>query len=138
MPRGEREEMLALLGANVGDHLAAAVANVLGDTPRRLEQAVYAEGLDDTAIRAIDEHVRRVWRVAMRDCVSLLERLIEDSRARADASATPRPGGGRRRVRIGMYAYDEPESPAAVRLAPSAKRHDEEVPSHTTKTRKRK
>jgi hypothetical protein len=45
--------LLGFLGDNVGDHLRAAVANVLGDTGLHFEQAVFADGLTAQAIAAM-------------------------------------------------------------------------------------
>ena len=45
VPSADRERMLAFLGANVGDHLRAAVTNVLGDGSRHFEQALFADEL---------------------------------------------------------------------------------------------
>ena len=43
VPVGDSARMLGFLGANVGDHLAAAVDNVCSPSPRHLERAVFAE-----------------------------------------------------------------------------------------------
>lgn len=104
VPLAERAGMLGFLGENVGDHLSVAVANVLGDTPRRLEQAVYAEGLDERGVGEVDERARAIWREAMEQLVPLLEALVA---ARGD--------GPRQRVRIGMYmqAMPQADEPAA-------------------------
>ena len=52
MPRGDAGRMLGFLGDNVGDHLSAAVANVLGDGRRHFEQAVFADELSAQSLEA--------------------------------------------------------------------------------------
>src|SRR5688500_13155154 len=52
VPSEARVRMLQFLGANVGDHLAGAVTNVLTDGRRHYEQAVFANGLPDASVQA--------------------------------------------------------------------------------------
>lgn len=113
VPINERAGMLGFLADNVGDHLAVAVGNVLGDKPRLLEQAVYANGLDASGVTAVDAKVRELWRQIMESLVPLLELVIEQGK-RAPVGATgssPRNAAARKRVRIGMYMQAQPEDP---------------------------
>lgn len=113
VPSGDTQRLLDLLGANVGDHLAAAVSNVLGQGRSQLEQAVFADGLTDAAVAELRERVTPLWSDLLRTLVPPMERMVEQG------SAAPA-GQARRRVRIGLYTYDEllPEAPAAA--APTA------------------
>jgi hypothetical protein len=97
VPGGDRRRMLQLLGDNVGDHAAAAVDNVLGDGRRHFEQAVFADGLSEASMRQLKRLVGAQWKLLLEAFVPPLEKMIE-----ADAGQ-PAP----RRVRIGLYAYDE-------------------------------
>lgn len=98
VPSGEQAPMLGFLGDNVGDHLAASVANVLAEgEPPHFEQAVFADELSVESEQAIRQFVLAQWKKLVRETVPLLEGLIEE-----DA------GTGRtqdRRVRIGLYSY---------------------------------
>jgi hypothetical protein len=104
VPRGDEARMLTYLGANAGDHLAGAVANVLGDERKHFEQAVFADDLSDPSIDAAKKLVNTQWRAMMAALVPELEALVE-----ADRQALQRnrahPAG--RRLRIGLYSYDE-------------------------------
>ena len=99
------------LGSNVGDHLRAGVANVLAETPRHVEQAVFADELSDESIAAFDEIARTQWQALLAATVPKLQALVD-----ADA-ASNRPRD--RRVRIGLYTYHDAMSdpPAAPRPA---------------------
>ena len=109
VPRGDGDRMLGFLGNNVGDHLRAAVANVLSDPPTHLEQAVFADELSPESVIAFRQLMRAHWKTLLDAAVPALNQLIDDDRA-----------AGRRqdqRVRVGLYTYDEsmpraPDSPA--------------------------
>lgn len=102
VPSEDRARMLAFLGSNGGDHLRAAVENVLAPTPVHLEQALFADELSSTAIEEIDRLVRTQWKALMAVLVPEINKLIERDRAEPTAAT--------RRVRIGMYMYDAPPS----------------------------
>ncbi len=124
VPINERAGMLGLLGDNVSDHFATAVGNVLGDQPRRLEQSVYAEGLDAESLTLIDGRAREIWRALMESMVPLLQTLVEKDRATRDSTAErvlnakERITAKRNRVRVGMYVHAESlESAPVVRAS---------------------
>ena len=69
VPRGDRGRMLGFLGHNVGDHLGAAVENVLGDGRQHFEQAVFADELSSQSLDAMREPIEPQWRsCATRSC----------------------------------------------------------------------
>jgi len=105
VPRDDQARMLAFLGQNVGDHLAAGVANVLGDERRHFEQAVFADELSDASIAAAKKLVNTQWRSLMAAIVPELDALIEADRQAAEADPSSRAD---RRLRVGLYSYDEP------------------------------
>ncbi len=111
VPRGDHARMLAFLGANVGDHLEAAVANVLGDGRQHFEQAIFADELSVDSIQATRELITRQWQALRNAAVPALEELI-----RSDQEAG-RPQD--QRIRIGLYTWTEP-MPAGVAAAPDA------------------
>ncbi|MEP6503395.1 MAG: DUF6502 family protein [Betaproteobacteria bacterium] len=112
VPSADRARMLEFLAHNVGDHLSAAVANVLGPAPRHLERAVFADGLSPVAIAAAEAWVADAWRGLLAGLVPVLETLI--------AAEAHQPASGRQqRFRAGLYAYtarddDAPSKPPAA------------------------
>ena len=108
VPRGDQARMLGLLGANVGDHLAAAVSNVAGDAQAHFEQAIAADELSAQSVADARAMISRQWRVLFAALVPELERLIADDRA-----------AGRRqdhRLRVGLYEFNQ----AAAAADPNA------------------
>jgi hypothetical protein len=113
VPREDRARLLGLLGHNVGDHLQAAVANVLSDAPPHLEQAVFADELSERSVEEVRALLRAQWQALVSALVPELHRLID-----ADREAG-RPQD--QRVRIGLYGYGTARegAPAASPAAPS-------------------
>jgi len=115
VPAVQLQTMLGFLGANVGDHLAAARANVAASlrsaqqpdaTPIRppfVEQALFADGLSAQSITVAIEQARLFWGTLLRTLAPELERL--EAQDQADA----RPAD--QRIRIGLYCYAEPTHP---------------------------
>ena len=113
--------MLGYLGANVGDHLQAAVANVLGHQPTHLEQAIAADGLSAASLAQVRPLLLEHWHRMTEELVPLLEKLIE-----ADAA----PGGDTsQRMRVGLYGFD------AASAAPPADRDADPGPTRPRKPR---
>jgi hypothetical protein len=106
VPQGDRVRMLGFLGDNVGDHLNAAVDNVLLNDRTHFEQAVFADGLSAASIAAVRPAVRAQWQALMAALVPLLEARVAD-----DQALVPPPQG---RLRVGLYTYQQadPDSPA--------------------------
>ncbi len=103
--RGDQVRQLGYLGDNVGDHLRAAVENVLGGTDGlHFEQAVFADGLSAESIASVRPAVHAQWQALLSALVPALEARVE-----ADATATPAALG---RLRVGLYTYHEGAAPA--------------------------
>jgi hypothetical protein len=100
VPRGDSARMLGFLGENVGDHLAAAVDNVLAErqTPH-FEQAVFADGLAPESLATLRPLIAAQWQ-------ALLAALVPHLEARVAADAA-QPAAARERVRVGLYSYHE-------------------------------
>jgi Family of unknown function (DUF6502) len=113
VPRGDTERMAQWMGANVGDHLAGAVANLLGREPAHLEQAIAAEGLCAASVAQVRPLLHAHWQRLTDELVPLLEHLIEQDIARSDADDP-----NTHRVRFGLYAFDTAPAPAPVQDAP--------------------
>lgn len=102
-PTQDDAQMFGFLGANVGDHLAAATANVVHRDRRHVEQAIYADELSVDSVQAINDWVRQRWTALRADLIPEIERLI------AADQAAGRPA--QERARIGLFTYHEPEPP---------------------------
>lgn len=99
VPRDGEEEKAFYFGHNVGDHLAAATHNVLGEAPPFLERSVHYSGLTLEAIEAIARLSERLGMNALKG----VQRV-------AIAKDAEGPGDGSRRARFtfGIYFYSEP------------------------------
>ena len=102
---GDGEAQLYYFGRNLHDHVAAAVANVLGETagdrPRFLERAVHYDGLSAELAARLEGRAREL----------AMEALTQANReAHAACAADP---GGTHRWNFGLYVYaEEAASPA--------------------------
>lgn len=121
VPHGDADRMAQWMGANVGDHLAAAVANLIGHGPAHFEQAIAADGLSAESVADVRLHLQAHWQRLTDDLVPLLEHLIAQDAARG----APAP----HRVRFGLYGFDDVERdgptappPAKVRRKPARTR----------------
>jgi hypothetical protein len=113
VPRGDARRMLQWLGANVGDHLEGAVANVVGPTPQHADQAIAAEGLRAESVAQVRPLLHAHWQRLTEELVPLLERLIEGDAARASDDDP-----NTHRVRFGLYAFDTAAASAPPEAAP--------------------
>lgn len=92
-PLAGSEDQLAYLAANVGDHLEAAVSNVV-EANEYYDMGVHYEGLSGNAIAQLDQHFRARMQ-------QTLEEL--DSMARS----FPAIENGNHRFRAGGYFFDD-------------------------------
>jgi len=111
VPQGDRVRMLAFLGDNVGDHLRAALDNVLGDNRTHFEQALFADGLSQASIASVRPAVRAQWQALLAALAPALESAVA-----SDGRLDPAPQG---RLRVGLYTYHEAGAPAADTPAPA-------------------
>lgn len=103
VPRDQWTQLMGFLGDNVGDHLRAAVTNVLGHGNEHFEQALYADELSAQSIEKARQLISEQWRKLMTNMVPQLEALMK-----ADAKA------GRKQdqaLRLGLYSWTEPMPP---------------------------
>ncbi|RTL18529.1 MAG: hypothetical protein EKK52_14325 [Burkholderiales bacterium] len=98
-PTQDDAQMFGFLGANVGDHLAAATANVVHRDRRHFEQAIYADELSEQSAAAIGDLARAQWVRLRAELIPELERLI------AADQAAGRPGT--HRARLGLFTYHD-------------------------------
>ncbi len=99
VPQGDRVQQLGFLGLNAGDHLSAAVDNVLRDNHAHFEQAIFATGLSAASLESVRPVIRAQWQTLLAALVPALE-----TRVAADSTVQPAPQG---RLRIGLYTYQE-------------------------------
>jgi hypothetical protein len=111
-PVGDAPRMLGFVAANVGDHLGAAVDNVLAPAPRHLEQAVFADELSQDSLQALQPLIRQQWQLVLRNLAPEIQKAID-----ADQAAG-RPQD--HRLRVGLYAFHAPMTPAATPADPAS------------------
>jgi Family of unknown function (DUF6502) len=97
VPSDDEARMFGFLGANVGDHLRGAVANVLAQGPRNVEQALFAHGLSTESIAELRPLVSQQWQTVARSLVPVVQQFID-----ADVAAGRQ---ANQRVRVGLYMY---------------------------------
>jgi hypothetical protein len=110
VPREDRDRMLAFLGANVGDHLCAAVDNVLSDGSRHFEQALFADELSDASLGEARALVTAEWQRLLHTLAPALQALIDADKAAGRAAG--------QRMRIGLFAYTDAMAPADAPRSP--------------------
>jgi hypothetical protein len=103
VPRADLDRMLSFLGANVGDHLAAAVANVLSDGRRHFEQALFADELSEESLDAVRGLISEQWQGLLHTLAPALQALIDADKAAGRAAG--------QRLRIGLFAFTDAMSP---------------------------
>ncbi len=99
VPKEGVPEMLQLLSDNVGDHLATAVQNVLGNTHPMLEQSIFADSLRPESVAAMNDLARKIWSGAFHDIVTQATTFSEKDVGQQGAD---------QRIRVGMYFYHGP------------------------------
>jgi hypothetical protein len=114
VPSGDMVRLLGFLGDNVGDHLRAAVDNVLSDEARHFEQALFAHELSAAAVEAARAALREQWQALIDKMVPMLEDLIEKDTAEGRARE--------QRLRVGLFSYNEPHPPQASPDADASRR----------------
>lgn len=100
VPRKQWVQMMGFLGDNVGDHLQAAITNVLGQGNEHFEQSLYADELSAQSLQEARRLISDQWRSLMTDMAPQLEALMK-----ADAKA------GRAQdqsLRLGLYSWTQP------------------------------
>lgn len=95
LPSNDLQYMLRFLAEHTSDHLQAAVSNVLGDAPKMLERAVYADGLSREECERIHQIARLRW-------AALHQELIKEL-----TLSVARSPNGDQRIKLGVYALYE-------------------------------
>ncbi|MEP5633461.1 MAG: DUF6502 family protein [Tateyamaria sp.] len=98
-PLAGSDDQLAYLADNVGDHLAAAVSNVVGAT-KHYDMGVHYQGLSAAAIKQLNDH----YKSRMAQTLAELDTM---------ARTLPTSQDGPHRFRAGGYFFDDLEIKAA-------------------------
>lgn len=103
VPEGDWNRMLAFLGDNVGDHLRAAVANVLHGGNQQLEQAIFSDELSVESAALARELMSCQWRTLLSQVAPALEEMMATDRALGRPQVHS--------LRIGLFTWSQPMSP---------------------------
>jgi hypothetical protein len=108
------DEMVAIGGANVADHLSAVLVNLLSNPRPLFERAVFADGLTQQSAQRGADLAKQVWQQAAPELREKLQTLVDLDEQSTDNGW---------RMRIGLYTYIAPaERPVAPVRARRAKR----------------
>lgn len=100
VPSGGSDQQLYYFGRNLHDHVAAAVANVLGEDPRFMERAVHYDGLSGELAASLEARSHELAMDALRTANREANLACESD------------SGGRWRWNFGVYVYREEVSEA--------------------------
>ncbi len=100
VPRHDVSQMLRYLGDNVGDHLEAAVLNVLGDGRAHFEQALFADELSAESLAQIRPLIAAQWQHLLTTLAPALSALMDEDRAQGRLADQC--------VRLGLYSFSRP------------------------------
>jgi hypothetical protein len=101
-PRQDLEELSRLFADNLGDHAAAAVANLQGER-NFLEQSVFVDEITEQSAARLQKVSVQAWKEAFRT-------VMDEAQARYDQDAAGADAGERRhRARFGVYFYTDKE-----------------------------
>jgi hypothetical protein len=110
VPNSDFAQMLEYMGANLHDHAAAAVQNMLGTGPRFLEQSVYSDAIHAEAVQEVAGLARQEWTHMLKRVVPEVARHEPDQQD--DTAQAGKTLQHHARVRLGMYFYAEGEQSA--------------------------
>lgn len=100
VPRGEWPQMVGFLGSNVGDHLQAAVTNVLGHGNEHFEQALLADELSAASVQQARQMIAQQWRHLMTSLGPQLQALMDADQAAGRTQDQA--------LRLGLYSWAHP------------------------------
>jgi hypothetical protein len=101
-PRQDFDELARLFAENLGDHAAAAVANLQGER-NFLEQSVFVDEITEDSAARLQQASVQAWKQAFRIVMAEAQARFDEDAAKADA------GQRRHRARFGVYFYTEKE-----------------------------
>jgi len=106
VPQEGLSESFHFLAANVSDHLACAVHNLMPDrmSPAMLEQSAFCQDLSAEQAAELQVRARQLWASSLQQFLQTA--TVAEQRSRAQ-------DGPRHRVRFGVYFHDGVQSPEA-------------------------
>ncbi len=110
VPRNDWPQLVGFLGANVGDHLRAAVSNVLGSGSEHFEQALLADELSVQSLQQARQLISEQWRELMTRLGPRLQALMDEDQAMGRTQD--------QQVRIGLYSWSQPMAPLPASTPP--------------------
>jgi hypothetical protein len=99
LSRASFTDRLRPFAANLEDHAAAAVENVLGREPPFLERSVFSDELSEESAERLHELVRQRWREIHDEAIA--QAIAQEKQDKKDGKAA------RSRIRMGMYFYSQ-------------------------------
>lgn len=116
VPKEGLRESFHFLGANVGEHLAAAVHNLkpAQDEPFMLEQSAFSEDLSAAQAEILQKRARQLWAHALQQFLQTATVAWQRSEG-----AT----GAKHRVRFGVYFHDKVQPDEAEPTPPPSVPH---------------
>ena len=109
VPRGDWARMVGYLGDNVGDHLRAATANVLGNGNEELEQAIFADELSAKSLAQARTMMMQQWRNILQEMTPRLEELMAADRLAGRVQDQC--------LRIGLFTWSQAMPPNSPRIS---------------------
>ncbi|MGD1880952.1 MAG: DUF6502 family protein [Paracoccaceae bacterium] len=97
----DMEQKLHFFSRNIGDHMNAAVENLLSETPPHFERAVYYTHLTEASVDDIETEARQVGAEALRSINAMAATHQGTDHTKAEAQ---------HRFRFGVFFYKEDES----------------------------
>ncbi len=104
-PRAGLAEMAELMAANVGDHAAAAAANLQGED-NFLEQALFVDQLRPESVQRVRQAARAAWNRTLKQVLAEAQSRWTEDQALVEPDQLARRN---RRARFGVYFYTEEE-----------------------------
>jgi hypothetical protein len=125
VPQSDSLQMLDFLGNNVGDHLNAAIANVLHDGKSHLEQAVFADELSAESLEVLRPLIMAQWKELHDKMIPTLTSLIEEDK-RAGRTQN-------QRIRIGLYTFTNSTDSQSLQKSQTARRFRKTLSKEVTR-----
>lgn len=110
VPNADLASMLEYLGANLHDHAAAAVQNVLKSGPTFVEQSIFSDGVRAAGVDELATLARQHWTHVLQ---TFVPQVARHEPSETDKAATPSQAEPTARMRFGMYFYAESEQSTA-------------------------
>jgi hypothetical protein len=119
VPSHDEGQMLDFLSANAGDHLHAAVENIVHHGKvRHLEQALFADELTAESIAVLRPQANTQWKALVRALIPKVQQRLDHDKA--DASQAQ---ARNQRLRIGMFMYSTAMPTPVEHAAPAQVEH---------------